>query len=38
MHRIAPHDIGVKRIGHFGFFRSCFESTLWRGYLLSELT
>jgi predicted alpha/beta hydrolase len=30
LHRIAPADIGVKRIGHFGFFRSQFEPTLWR--------
>ncbi|HEY6642006.1 alpha/beta fold hydrolase [Povalibacter sp.] len=27
--RIAPRDIGVSRIGHFGFFRPQFESTLW---------
>jgi predicted alpha/beta hydrolase len=27
--RIAPHDIGAKRIGHFGFFRQQFESKLW---------
>jgi predicted alpha/beta hydrolase len=27
--RIAPDDIGVKRIGHFGFFRPQSESTLW---------
>jgi predicted alpha/beta hydrolase len=27
--RIAPHDIGVRRIGHFGFFRPQFEQTLW---------
>jgi len=29
MDRIAPGDIGVRRIGHFGFFRKPFESTLW---------
>ena len=28
--RIAPADIGVPRIGHFGFFRAGFEPTLWR--------
>lgn len=28
--RIAPHEIGAKRIGHFGFFRPQFEQTLWR--------
>lgn len=27
--RIAPRDVGVERIGHFGFFRPHFESTLW---------
>jgi predicted alpha/beta hydrolase len=29
LRRIAPRDVGVERIGHFGFFRSNFESTLW---------
>ncbi|HEX6529609.1 MAG TPA: alpha/beta fold hydrolase [Burkholderiales bacterium] len=37
MKRIAPRDIGVKRIGHFGFFRAAFEPTLWRAHLLPEL-
>lgn len=27
--RIAPADIGVDTIGHFGFFHSRFEATLW---------
>lgn len=27
--RISPPDIGVKHIGHFGFFRPQFERTLW---------
>jgi len=27
--RFTPHDIGVKRIGHFGFFRKQFAPTLW---------
>jgi predicted alpha/beta hydrolase len=27
--RIAPPEIGAKRIGHFGFFRPQFERTLW---------
>lgn len=30
LQRIAPADVGVQRIGHFGFFRRQFESTLWR--------
>lgn len=38
MIRIAPQDIGVKRIGHFGFFREQFASSLWTDYLLPELT
>ena len=29
MRRIAPQDVGVKRIGHFGFFRQRFSATLW---------
>lgn len=37
MKRIAPQDIGVRRIGHFGFFRSSFEASLWRAHLLPEL-
>jgi predicted alpha/beta hydrolase len=37
MKRIAPQDIGVQRIGHFGFFRAAFESSLWRGHVLPEL-
>ncbi|GIX24196.1 MULTISPECIES: alpha/beta fold hydrolase [Caldimonas] len=27
--RIAPQDVQARRIGHFGFFREQFESTLW---------
>ena len=26
------------RIEHFGFFRSAYEASLWRGYLLPELS
>jgi predicted alpha/beta hydrolase len=29
MRRIAPQDIGERRIGHFGFFRQRFAPTLW---------
>jgi predicted alpha/beta hydrolase len=28
--RIAPRDVGAKRIGHFGFFRPEHRETLWR--------
>jgi predicted alpha/beta hydrolase len=27
---IKPQDVGVKRIGHFGFFRPQFKTTLWQ--------
>ena len=26
---LAPRDLGVKRVGHFGFFRESFKDTLW---------
>lgn len=29
MQRFAPADVGVRRIGHFGFFRPQFQGTLW---------
>ena len=35
--RIVPHAIGVRRIGHFGFFRPAFEHSLWRAHVLPEL-
>jgi predicted alpha/beta hydrolase len=37
MKRIAPGDIGERRIGHFGFFRPRFERSLWQAHLLPEL-
>jgi len=37
MKRLAPHDVGLERIGHFGFFRSEHEDSLWRKHLLPEL-
>lgn len=37
MLRISPADAGVRYIGHFGFFRSKFESALWERYLLPLL-
>jgi predicted alpha/beta hydrolase len=36
--RFSPADIGVKRIGHFGFFNARFEQSLWQAHLLPELT
>ncbi|BBO20260.1 MAG: alpha/beta fold hydrolase [Burkholderiales bacterium] len=38
MQRIAPQEIGEKRIGHFGFFRPKYEHSLWRAYLLPALS
>lgn len=35
--RIAPKDLGVPRIGHFGFFRTGFERSLWEEHLLPAL-
>ncbi len=29
LRRITPQDLGVARIGHFGFFRESFRATLW---------
>ena len=37
-HIIAPEDIGVKKIGHFGFFKKQYTDSLWRKYLLPTLT
>lgn len=37
MSRIAPEELGVKHIGHFGFFKAKFEKSLWENYLLPEL-
>ena len=37
MSRFSPEDIGVKHIGHFGFFKDKFKKNLWEDYLLSEL-
>ena len=37
MKRIAPQEVGLERIGHFGFFRSASEGPLWRTHLLPEL-
>jgi len=27
--RIEPHDIGEEEVGHFAFFRSAYQATLW---------
>jgi predicted alpha/beta hydrolase len=36
--RITPKDVGLQRIGHFGFFRAQFQSALWSTYLIPELS
>ena len=36
---VSPSDVGAKKIGHFGFFRSAHRDTLWRdaaAWLLRE--
>ena len=38
MKRLSPKDIGVKHIGHFGFFRHRFAENLWQKHLLPELS
>jgi predicted alpha/beta hydrolase len=38
MKRLAPRDVGAKRIGHFGFFRPEFADLLWSKHLLPELS
>jgi predicted alpha/beta hydrolase len=35
--RLAPRDVGARRIGHFGFFRRECQENLWRRHLLPEL-
>jgi predicted alpha/beta hydrolase len=35
--RLAPADVGVGRVGHFGFFRPEQAEPLWRPHLLPEL-
>ena len=37
MTRLAPGEIGVPRVGHFGFFRPRSRETLWEPYLLPAL-
>jgi predicted alpha/beta hydrolase len=37
MKRFAPADLGLRRIGHFGFFRPELAEPLWRPHLLPEL-
>jgi predicted alpha/beta hydrolase len=35
--RIRPDDIGMKKIGHFGFFKIQYKELLWSPYLLTYL-
>lgn len=37
MRRIAPADVGLSRIGHFGFFRADMQAPLWQRIVREEL-
>lgn len=37
LRRLSPQDLGVARMGHFGFFRARFERLLWQDQLLPLL-
>ena len=37
LRELSPSDIGVQRVGHFGFFKPQFEDNLWPDLLLPEL-
>lgn len=37
MRRLRPGDVGVRRVGHFGFFRAEMEVPLWEPTLRPEL-
>jgi len=37
MRRLVPAELGVRRVGHFGFFRPEMEYPLWRAHLAAEL-
>ncbi len=37
MRRLAPDEVGVPRIGHFGFFKEAMRQPLWEGRVKREL-
>jgi predicted alpha/beta hydrolase len=37
MRRLTPDEIGVKRIGHFGFFKEAMKQPLWEARVKREL-
>lgn len=37
MRRLTPDEVGVPRIGHFGFFREAMKKPLWEGRVRREL-
>jgi predicted alpha/beta hydrolase len=37
MRRFSPEDVGLSRIGHFGFFRAEMRAPLWEALLRGEL-
>jgi predicted alpha/beta hydrolase len=37
MHRFQPAELGLRRVGHFGFFRPEMKTPLWQTHLRPEL-
>jgi predicted alpha/beta hydrolase len=37
MVRVAPADVGERRIGHFGFFRERYAKNLWETHMWPAL-
>ncbi|MFN0248311.1 MAG: alpha/beta hydrolase, partial [Kofleriaceae bacterium] len=37
MRRLTPDEVGVQRIGHFGFFKDAMRQPLWEGRVMREL-
>jgi predicted alpha/beta hydrolase len=37
MRRLSPTSLGVRSVGHFGFFRPEMEYPLWRAHLFPEI-
>ena len=37
MHRFTPSELGVRKVGHFGFFRPEMEAPIWTRHVYGEL-
>lgn len=37
LRRLSPEEVGVERVGHFGFFKEAMRGPLWEGRLRREL-